>query len=171
MVARSMSIPRILTGINEPILGFQHHEPYLQAKLRASRARPQPFMKRPALPASLEEEAREMLQVLELHWHRRYQPEEIRQKVVDLLERLRQVLSRDSADARFVASTYRRLLRHEALEEEVELANQVLKRMVAELSVVVVSVLPFAFITLPGLLALARHFGIELFPPAETKSP
>ncbi len=113
----------------------------------------------------LEEEARELVHMLNLHWHRRYHPEEVRQKVVELLEQLREVLSRDSADARFIVQTYHRLLRHEALEEEVELANQVLKRMVAELSVVVVSILPFAFVTLPGLLSLAHHFGIELFPP------
>lgn len=119
----------------------------------------------------LEEEARELVQLLNLHWHRRYHPEEVREKVVELLEQLKKVLSRDSADARFIVQTYHRLLRHEALEEEVELANQVLKRMVAELSVVVVSILPFAFITLPGLLSLAHHFGIELFPPeSETEA-
>ncbi len=122
-------------------------------------------MTRLARLPKLEEEARELVQLLNLHWHRRYRPEEVRAKVVALLEELKQVLSRDTADARFVAQTYHRLLRHEALEEEVEIANQVLKRMVAELSVVVVSILPFAFITLPGLLSLAHHFGIELFPP------
>lgn len=116
-----------------------------------------------ALP-ELEREARDLVQVLEKHWHRRYQPHEIRQRIVTLLEALKKALARDTADARFVVQTYHRLLRHEALEEEVELTNQVLRRMVAELSVVVVSVLPFAFITLPGLLALSRHLGIELFP-------
>jgi hypothetical protein len=115
----------------------------------------------------LEDEAREIMQMLEMHWHRRYRPAEIRQKVQRLLDQLQKVLARDSADARFVTDTYRRLMRHQALEEEVELANQVLKRMVAELSVVVVSILPFAFITLPGLVALSHHFGIQLFPPEE----
>ncbi len=115
------------------------------------------------LPA-LEAEAKELLRVLELHWRRRYRSGELHEKVKVLLLRLKEVLARDRADSQFVVSTYRRLLHHQALEEEVELADQVLKRMVAELSVVVVSVLPFAFVTLPSLLALARHFGIELFP-------
>lgn len=118
-----------------------------------------------------EEEAREMLHVLELHWHRRYDPGALHRKIVALLLELKRALARDNADARFVVRTYRRLLAHEALPGEVELADQVLKRMVAELSVVVVSILPFAFITLPGVLALARHFGIDLLPPKETQGP
>ena len=117
-----------------------------------------------------EEDAREMLHVLELHWHRRYDPDQLRKKIVALLLELKRALARDSADARFVVGTYRRMLRHEALPSEIELADQVLKRMVAELSVVVVSILPFAFITLPGVLALARHFGIDLLPPEEDQA-
>ncbi len=116
-------------------------------------------------PAHLEEEARELLRVLEVHWHRRHSPQEVRRRVRELLLALRARLARDRDDARFILRTYRRLLRHEAMKEELELADRVLKRMVAELSVVVVSVLPFAFVTLPGLLALAHHFGIELMPP------
>ena len=129
-------------------------------------------MTRIASLPSLEDEAREMLHILELHWHRRYCPEEIRGNVKELLLQLKRTLARESADARFVVSTFRRLLRNEALEEELELANQVLKRMVAELSVVVVSILPFAFVTLPGVLALANHFGIELLPSErDTRHP
>ncbi len=127
-------------------------------------------MTRLAILPELEREARDLVDVLEKHWHRRYQPRDIRQRIVTLLEELKRALARDTADAHFVVQTYHRLLRHEALEEEVELANQVLRRMVAELSVVVVSILPFAFITLPGLLALSRHFGIELFPPEAEQS-
>jgi len=124
-------------------------------------------MTRLATLPELEAEAHEMVRMLELHWHRRFQPQEIRQRVVALLERLKEALARDNADAHFVVQTYQRLLHHQALEEEVELANQVLKRMVAELSVVVVSILPFAFITLPGVLALARHYGVDLLPPEQ----
>ena len=113
----------------------------------------------------LEEEAREILRILDLHWHRRYRPEQVREKLKALLLELKKILARDRADARFVVTTFRRLLNHQALQGEVEIADQVLKRMVAELSVVIVSVLPFAFVTLPGVLALADHMGIQLLPP------
>ena len=102
-------------------------------------------MKKPELSASQEKEAVELLGALEQHWKHRYRPEEIRSKVIELLEALKSTLEHNTADTRFVVSTYRRLQKHLALDQEVELANQVLKRMVAELSTVVVSILPFAF--------------------------
>lgn len=124
-------------------------------------------MDKPRVSSNWEEEASEMLHVLHLHWHRRYCPEEIRSKLKELLQELKKVLASDRSDARFILCTYRRLFRHEVLTEELELANHVLQRMVAELSGVVVSVLPFSFITLPRVLALARHLGIDLLPAEE----
>ena len=127
-------------------------------------------MDKPRVPPDWEENAREILHVLDLHWHRRYCPEEIRGKVRELLKHLEQVLDSDSADARFLLCTYRRLLGRDALPEELELANRVMQRMVAELSGDVVSVLPFSFITLPNMLALARHLGVDLLPePGESQ--
>ncbi|HHD57414.1 MAG TPA: hypothetical protein ENK89_07050 [Desulfobulbaceae bacterium] len=105
-----------------------------------------------------------MLRQLEQHWRSDIRPKEVHRRIVNLLLLIKRALARDSADARFVVTTYRRILRHQAGKEEQARANEALKRILGELSVVTVSILPFAFVTLPGLFALARHFDIELLP-------
>jgi len=125
---------------------------------------PRTIMKKPGISASQEKEARELISMLEQHWQHRYRPDEIRNRIMELLGALKLKLEQNTADTRFVVSTYQRLQRHLALDQEVELANQVLKRMVAELSTVVVSILPFALVTLPRIFSLAGYFGIDLLP-------
>ena len=111
-----------------------------------------------------EEDAHRLLQRLQQHWEATLHPDEVRQQLIELLLLVKRALARDSADARFVVAVYRRTLAHEADDDEQARANAALKRMLTELGVVVVSILPFAFVTLPGLFALARYFGIDLLP-------
>lgn len=121
-------------------------------------------MKKPLIHAGWETDARKLLLQLEQHWESDIRPDELRQRIIRLLLLIKRALARENADARFVITTYQRILKHQAGEQEQAQANEALKRLLGELSVMVVSVLPFAFVTLPGLFALAHHFGIELLP-------
>jgi len=123
-------------------------------------------MSKSRIPALQERNAEKLLNLLVEHWQHRYRPQEVHDKVKALLQALKKTLARDSADARFVVATYRRMQQHLALEQEVELANQVLKRMVAEMSAAVVSLVPFNLIDLPAMYSLAHHFHIDLLPAA-----
>lgn len=111
-----------------------------------------------------EKDAGQLLRQLEQHWYADIRPKEVHRRIINLLLLVKRALARDSADARFVVTIYRRILRHQAGKKEQAQANEALKRILGELSVVTVSILPFAFVTLPGLFALAHHFGIELLP-------
>ncbi|HFQ89506.1 MAG TPA: hypothetical protein ENK27_05450 [Desulfobulbus sp.] len=121
------------------------------------------------------EDAALLQQRLEEHWHHRYRPEELRQRLETLLLAIKKALARNSADARFVVAVYRRILEHRASEEEKKQANRALKRILKELGLVVIGILPFSFVTLPGLFALAHHYHIDLLPdeeePAATPPP
>ncbi len=121
-------------------------------------------MKGSVLHSKLEGDAGQLLRQLEQHWRVDIRPKEVHRRIINLLLIIKRALARDGADARFVVTTYRRIIRHQAGKKEQVQANEALKRILGELSVVTVSILPFAFVTLPGLFALAHHFGIELLP-------
>jgi len=121
-------------------------------------------MKGPLMRSKWEGDAGRLLRQLEQHWHSDIRPKEVHRRIINQLLVIKQALARGGADARFVVDTYRRILRHQAEKSEQAQANEALKRILGELSVVSVSILPFAFVTLPGLFALAHHFGIELLP-------
>ena len=121
-------------------------------------------MKGSLMRSKWEGDAGQLLRQLEHHWHSDIRPKEVHRRIVNLLLLIKRALARDGADARFVVATYRRILRHQAGKTEQAQANEALKRILGELGVVTVSILPFAFVTLPGLFALAHHFGIELLP-------
>ncbi len=110
------------------------------------------------------QDARQLLEQLEAHWHPRIHPRELHQRLKHLLLAVKHELSHDTSDARMVASTYRRLLEHQASRSELQQANQALERIFADLGLTVASVLPLAFVTVPSLFSLARHFGIDLLP-------
>ncbi len=67
-------------------------------------------------------------------------------------------------DARKVVATCRRLLEHQASRSELQQANQALERIFADIGLTVASILPLAFVTVPSLFSLGRHFGIDLLP-------
>lgn len=121
-------------------------------------------MKGSVIHSKLEGDAGQLLRQLEQHWHTDIRPKEVHRRIINLLLLIKRALARDGADAHLVVTTCRRLLRHQAGKKEQAQANEALKRILGELSVVTVSILPFAFVTLPGLFALARHFNIELLP-------
>ena len=111
-----------------------------------------------------EKEARRLLKHLEQHWQTQYNRKELHRRLNRVLPLIRQALARDSKDTRKIIITYRRSLKHEVTAEEITQANAALARILTEMGTVVLSLMPLAFITLPGLFALARHFGIELLP-------
>jgi len=121
-------------------------------------------MKRLGIHPEWKEDAKQLMQLLEQHWHPELQPDEIRRQLIELLLLIKRELARNSADARLVVRTYRRIIRHQAGREEQARANEAMKRIIGELSVVIIGILPFSFVTLPGLFALAHRFGIELLP-------
>ena len=112
-----------------------------------------------------EKEATELLARLERRWQAEYSPRELRQHLVGALHRLRRALARDTDDARLVVETYRQLLHHQATAETVQQANEALHRLLRDLGLAVLTLLPFSFITLPALFTLAHHLGIELASP------
>jgi len=111
-----------------------------------------------------EKDAGRLLQHLEKHWRSQYQAKELRQQLTSALLAVQRALEHDTEDARLIVVTYRRHLRHEAQPQELELANEALKRFLKSLGVAAVGLLPLSFITLPVLFGLARHLGIELLP-------
>ncbi len=103
-----------------------------------------------------------------------YGADEMQRRVSALLTTLRRHLAASGADARLVAGTYRRLAQKQATKHEIAQANRALRRLLAELGVAAVGILPGGFITLPALYALARHFHVELVPgtlPEKKKDP
>ncbi|HFD79052.1 MAG TPA: hypothetical protein ENK05_01505 [Gammaproteobacteria bacterium] len=116
--------------------------------------------------AGWEKDARQLLQRLEHHWRPHFAGEELRNQLRGTLRAIKRALARDSAEAREVVKTYRRVLRREAGKDEVERANRALLRFLRDMGVVTVGILPMSFITLPALFALAHHLGIELLPDA-----
>ena len=119
-----------------------------------------------------EKDARRLLKHLEQHWqvhYSHYSRKELHRRLNSVLPLIKQALARDSKDTRKIIITYHRSLKHEVTAEEITQANAALARILVEMGAIVVSLMPLAFITLPGLFALARHFDIELLPEKSTR--
>lgn len=102
------------------------------------------------------------VRVLLAQLRRQYSAEEVRHGLSKLLVMLRHRLAGSGTDVRLVAATYHRIAQHKADKHELEAANQALRRLLADLGVAVVGILPGGFITLPALYALARHYRVEV---------
>ncbi len=104
-----------------------------------------------------------LLRELERHWHPHLAPGEVRRRLRRLLVEIHAALARGGEDARIVVHTYRRMVEGESVPpESMSQANRVLKELLGGIAFAVASILPGAFVTLPVLYALARHFQIDL---------
>ncbi len=110
----------------------------------------------------IDPEAARLLRRLERHWRPEIEARELYQRLRRLLLAIKRELARDDADARLIARAARDYLERNANQAELRAADQALKHLLGELGLAVASIMPLAFITVPGLLALARHFDIDL---------
>ena len=112
-----------------------------------------------------ENDGARLLARLERHWQARYTPRQLRRHLLVALGTLREALARDTGDARLVLETYRQLLHRRATAQAVEEANEALRRLLKDLGLAILALLPLSFITLPALFALAHRLGMDLVPP------
>ena len=115
-------------------------------------------------------DARQLIETLEEHWREKYTAEELHAHLHRLLLELKDILEENTQNTKLFASTYFRFAAGEKLtREEMKAANHALAELLKYLGMAVIGILPGAFITLPGLYALAEHFNIDLLP--EISSP
>lgn len=108
-------------------------------------------------------DVRQLLLDLEHHWQAQLSPRELRQRLRGLLLEIRAALSQGGVDAQVVLHTYGHLVEGAPVTtEEVARANQALKELLKGLGIALAGILPGAFITLPVIYALARHFHVDL---------
>ena len=114
-------------------------------------------------------DAQQLLDHLEEHWREKYSVEELHAHLHHLLLELKDILEENSENAKRFTRTYLRFARGEKLShEEIQAANHALAELLEYLGLAVIGILPGAFITLPGLYALAHHFHVELLPNVST---
>ncbi len=116
-------------------------------------------------------DAARLLAALERHWHPVHSRAEVHRRLHRLLERVREILAQDGADARLVLESYRCMLRQQGQCPDLEAANHALRRLLASLGIAIAGILPLSFVTLPVLIALDRHFGSGLFGGEAPHSP
>jgi len=112
------------------------------------------------LATPLDHEVAQAVTTLETHLGAAEARRVLRQALTGVQEQL----AGSSKDARLVAHGYRQLVLRHAEAQEMAEANKALGRLLKELGVATISVLPFAFVSLPAMFALARYFHIELLP-------
>lgn len=104
----------------------------------------------------------DLLTRLESHWQPKYQANALHEKISHSLKQLKKELARDNDEARMVMRVYRKSLHEELSPDELQQANQALEHIIADLGLFILATLPLGFVTLPTVIALARHFDIDL---------
>jgi len=110
-------------------------------------------------------DARQLLDNLEEHWREEYSVEELHAHLHHLLLELKDILKENTENTKLFTKTYLRFAKGEKLtREEMKTANHALAELLKYLGIAVIGILPGAFVTLPGLYALANHFKVDLLP-------
>jgi hypothetical protein len=110
-------------------------------------------------------EARQLLDHLEEYWRKKYTAEQLHTQLHHLLLELKDILQENTQNTKTFSRTYLRFAAGERLgREEMDAANHALAELLKYLGMAVIGILPGAFVTLPGLYALAKHFDIDLLP-------
>ncbi|HEC07143.1 MAG TPA: hypothetical protein ENJ12_09835 [Thiolapillus brandeum] len=110
-------------------------------------------------------DARQLLEHLEEHWREKYTVEELHAHLHHMLLELKDILEENTENTKLFTKTYLRFATGEKLShEEMQAANHALAELLKYLGMAVIGILPGAFITLPGLYALANHFNVDLLP-------
>ena len=110
-------------------------------------------------------DAQDLLERIEKHLEEKYSPEELHHRLNELLLLLREALKENTENTKIITRAYIKLGSGEELtEEEMEIADHALVEQLKYLGIAFLGMLPGSFFTLPGLIALARHFNIDLLP-------
>ncbi|MEW6983677.1 hypothetical protein AAD001_13580 [Colwelliaceae bacterium 6471] len=78
--------------------------------------------------------------------------------------KLKIALAQEKTETREMLSIYRRYTQRQATKEEMQIANQQFLDVIKGLGIGVVAVLPFAPITIPIMIKIARLAGVEILP-------
>ncbi|SEL38982.1 hypothetical protein SAMN05216262_11035 [Colwellia chukchiensis] len=73
-------------------------------------------------------------------------------------------LAQEKAETKAMLSTYKRYTKRAASAEEMRIANQQFIDILKGLGIGVVAILPFAPITIPLMIKIARLVGVEILP-------
>jgi len=92
-----------------------------------------------------------------------------RQEIIKKLSLLEQALADESHETVEMIRTYLRFTRGEASSEEMEHANEQFRELGKALGLGILFALPFGSITLPLVVKLGQHFGIEIIPRSHKK--
>gem|GEM_PF-3561907 len=103
---------------------------------------------------------------IESHYRDHEDSRRLRDQAVEMLERIRPVLAEERAETRQMLATYRRYVRGEASEAEMEVANEQFRELLKLTGLGALATLPFAPVTLPAMVKVGHHFGIEIIPRA-----
>lgn len=84
--------------------------------------------------------------------------------------KLKIALAQEKTETREMLSIYRRYTQRQATKEEMQIANQQFLDVIKGLGIGVVAVLPFAPITIPIMIKIARLVGVEILPSSFTET-
>ena len=85
-------------------------------------------------------------------------------RVKKIIAFLKEKLTDETESSRAMLKTYSDYLKGEALEEELEKANQQLNEILKDLSLGLMAVIPLAPITIPIIAKFAKKHNIDLLP-------
>jgi len=87
-----------------------------------------------------------------------------RREIIKKLSLLEQALADESHETVAMVKTYLRFTRGEANAEEMEHANEQFRDLLKALGLGILFALPLGSITLPLIVKLGQHFGIDIIP-------
>ena len=85
-------------------------------------------------------------------------------RVKKILTFLKEKLTEETKSSRNMLKTYSDYVKDEATEEELEKANNQLSELLKDLSLGLMTVIPFAPITIPMIAKIAKKYDIDLLP-------
>lgn len=107
----------------------------------------------------------ELLDHIEKYLENEFSRDELHHRLHELLLLLKEALKENTENTKIITKAYIKLGSGEELtDEEMEIADHALVEQLKYLGIAFLGMLPGSFFTLPGLVALARHFGIDLLP-------
>jgi len=101
---------------------------------------------------------------IESYLHHNPLSPENRQTLITKLQVLEQALAEESHETMAMIRSYLRFTQGEADEAEMERANEQFRELLKALGLGMLFALPFGSITLPMVVKLGQHFGIDIIP-------
>ena len=85
-------------------------------------------------------------------------------RVKKIIDFLKEKLAEETGPSRAMLKTYSDYIKDEATDEELEKANNQLNELLKDLSLGLMTVIPFAPITIPMIAKFAKKHNIDLLP-------